>query len=137
MLKKKIHLFTNEFPSIYWYNIYALMRISFFIIILYENEIKMNGCFHNRPVICPRSVIMASESVMTLGVASGHYILPGAIITDLGHITGPLWKHPFINTISVHMTIIAVRVHFKKYILRFNLVCFYLYYLLMHIISYF
>jgi len=27
---------------------------------------------------------------MTLGIASGHYILPEAIITDLGHITGPL-----------------------------------------------
>ena len=28
---------------------------------------------------------------------------PWAIITDLGHITGPLWKHPFINTITMYM----------------------------------
>jgi hypothetical protein len=33
---------------------------------------------------------------MALGVASGQYNLPWAIMTNLGHITGPLWKHPFI-----------------------------------------
>ena len=40
-------------------------------------------------------------AVMALGVALGHYSHPRAIITDLEHITGPIWKHPFINTISL------------------------------------
>ena len=59
-----------------------------------------NGYFHNGPVICPglshndpRKVILA------LGIASGQYNLPWVIMTNLGHITGPLWKHTFINTI--------------------------------------
>jgi len=44
-------------------------------------KVLRNGCFHNGPVKCPRSVIMA------LGGCNGH---PRAIITDLGHLTGPL-----------------------------------------------
>ena len=31
-------------------------------------------------------------------IASGQYNLPWAIMTNFGHITGPLWKHPFLNT---------------------------------------
>ena len=30
-------------------------------------------------------------------IASGQYNLPWAIMTNHGHITGPLWKHPFLN----------------------------------------
>ena len=45
-----------------------------------------NGCFHNGPVMCPRSVIMAQ------GVCIGSRTIQTsrAIITDRGHITGPL-----------------------------------------------
>ena len=47
-------------------------------------KVLINRCFHIVPAICSRSVIMA------LGVASGHYSHPRAIITDLEHITGPI-----------------------------------------------
>jgi hypothetical protein len=64
-------------------------------------KVLRNGCFHNGPVICPRSSHNGPRKVvLALGVASGQYNLPWAIITNLGDITGPLWKHPFINTIS-------------------------------------
>jgi hypothetical protein len=49
-------------------------------------KVLRNGCFHNGPVICSR-------------LASGQNNLPCAIMTNLGYITGPLWKHSFINTI--------------------------------------
>ena len=91
-------------------------------------QILINGCFHNGPVICSRSVIMALWWLYWLSalpraitailghclgplqpssaIASGHYShprpLPRAIITDLEHITGPIWKHPFINTIVMN-----------------------------------
>jgi hypothetical protein len=42
-------------------------------------KVLRKGCFHNGPVMCPRSVIMALEvSVLSLGVASGHYYRPWA-----------------------------------------------------------
>ena len=36
--------------------------------------------------------------LITSKIASAQYNLPWAIMTNLGHITGPLWKHPFLNT---------------------------------------
>ena len=36
--------------------------------------------------------------LITSKIASAQYNLPWAIKTNLGHITGPLWKHPFLNT---------------------------------------
>ena len=47
---------------------------------------------------------------MALGVASGQYSLPWAIMTNLGHIIGPLWKHPFIITI-IHYTALVKKFH--------------------------
>ena len=35
---------------------------------------------------------------ITSKIASCQYNLPWAIMTNLGQITGPLWKHPFLNT---------------------------------------
>jgi hypothetical protein len=34
--------------------------------------------------------------LITSKIASGQYNLPWVIMTNLGHITGPLWKHPFL-----------------------------------------
>jgi hypothetical protein len=63
-------------------------------------KVLRNECFHNGPVICPRlSHNGPRKVVLALGAASGQYNLHWAIMTNLGHITGPLWKHPFINTI--------------------------------------
>ena len=65
-------------------------------------KVLRNGCFHNGPVRCPRlSHIGPRKVVLVLGVASGQCNLPWAIIINLGHITGSLWKHPFINTIII------------------------------------
>ena len=44
---------------------------------------------------------------MALGVASGQCNLLWSIMTNLGHITGPLWKHPFINTIVIFIFCIS------------------------------
>jgi hypothetical protein len=66
-------------------------------------KVLRKGCFHNGPVMCPRSVILMALEVKCivprrcLGPIQTHW----AIITDLGHITGPLWKYPFINTIII------------------------------------
>ena len=77
-----------------WWDIYINNDSSWLI------KVLRKGCFHNVPVMCPQSVIMALEvSVLSLGVALGQYRHLGQLITDLGHIAGPLWKHPFINTI--------------------------------------
>jgi hypothetical protein len=63
-------------------------------------KVLRNGWFHNGPVICPLlSHNGPRKLVLVLGVASGQYNLPWAIMTNLGHITDPLWKHPFIYTI--------------------------------------
>ena len=63
-------------------------------------KVLRNRCFHNGPVICPRLSHNGPRKVLlALGVALGQYNLSWAIMTNLGHITGPLWKHPFINTI--------------------------------------
>ena len=71
-----------------------------------------NGCFHNGPVICPRLGHNGPRKVvLDLGVASGQYNLPWAIMTNRGHITGPLWKHPFINTIAYNKTDIRGHIH--------------------------
>ena len=68
-------------------------------------KVLRNGCFHNEPVICPRlSHNGPRKVILALGVASGQYNLPWAIMTNLGYITGPLWKHPFINTIIIYTT---------------------------------
>jgi hypothetical protein len=117
---------------------------------VFNNIVLINGRFHNGPVynyefwlslckIVRSSVILLlpllshngpRKVVLALGVASGQYNLPWAIMTnqppencenrndpDLvqaflkkwwvesdfkaptrGHITDPLWKHPFLNT---------------------------------------
>jgi hypothetical protein len=49
--------------------------------------------YHMTPVICPRLSHNGPRRCL------GQYNLPWAIMTNIGHITGPLWKHPFINTI--------------------------------------
>ena len=47
-------------------------------------EVLRKGCFHNGPVMCPRSVIMALEvSVLSLSVASGQYRLLGPLLQTL------------------------------------------------------
>ena len=54
-------------------------------------KVLRNECFHNGPVICPRlSHNGPRKVVLTLGVTSVQYNLPWAIMTKLGHITGPL-----------------------------------------------
>jgi hypothetical protein len=40
--------------------------------------------------------------ILAQGVSSGQHNLPWAIMTNLRHITGPLWKHPFINSIFIN-----------------------------------
>jgi hypothetical protein len=68
-------------------------------------KVLRNGCFHNGPVICPRlSHNGPRKVVLALGVASGQYYLPWAIMTNRGHVTGPLWKHSFINTILMGLS---------------------------------
>jgi hypothetical protein len=52
---------------------------------LFVNIVLINECFHNGPVIYPRLVIMAQ----------GRLFWPEA---NREHITGPLWKQPFLNT---------------------------------------
>ena len=61
------------------------------------NATKSRVCFScvcivdNEPVICPRlSHNGHRKVVLALGVASGQCNLPWAIMTNLGHITGPL-----------------------------------------------
>ena len=39
------------------------------------------------------------QTARVLSTASDYYSLLLPIITDQGHITGPLWKNTFINTI--------------------------------------
>jgi hypothetical protein len=68
-------------------------------------HVLRNGCFHNGLVICPRlSHNGPRKVVLALGVASGQYYLPWAIMTNRGHVTGPLWKHSFINTILMGLS---------------------------------
>ena len=63
-------------------------------------KVLRNGCFHNVPVIWPRlSHNGPRKVVLARSNAEGQCNLPWAIMTNLGHITGPLWKHPFSNTI--------------------------------------
>ena len=52
--------------------------------------VLMNGCFYNGPVICPRSVIMARGGCNDPRQRRGPLHPPRVIITDRGHITGPL-----------------------------------------------
>ena len=48
-------------------------------------KVLRKRCFHNGPVICLRSVIMALEvSVLSLGVASGQYRLLVPLLQTLG-----------------------------------------------------
>ena len=38
-----------------------------------------------------------------------------AIMTNLGHITGPLWKHPFINTCTIAINMLCLKHLLYKY----------------------
>ena len=59
--------------------------------------VLMNGYFYNGPVICPRSVITVEEVCNGPRQRRGPLQTSEVIITDQGHITGPLQKHPFLN----------------------------------------
>ena len=76
-----------------WWDIYINNSSSWLI------KALRKGCFHNVPVMCPWSVIMACEACIIPRRCLGPIQTSWAIFRDLGHITGPLWKHPFINTI--------------------------------------
>ena len=52
--------------------------------------VLMNGYFFNGPVIYPRSVIMVKEVCNGPMQRRGPLQTSEAIITDQGHITGPL-----------------------------------------------
>ena len=62
---------------------------------------KHMGNMCMRPVMCPRSVIMVLEVCIVPRRCLEPIQTTWAIITDLGHITLPLWKHPFVNTIKL------------------------------------
>jgi hypothetical protein len=66
-------------------------------------KVLRNGCFHNGPVICPRlSHNDPRKVVLALSVASGQHNRPCAIMTNLGHITGPSWKPQIYSTTGVN-----------------------------------
>jgi hypothetical protein len=60
-------------------------------------------CFHNGPVMCPRSVIMALEvSVLSLGVASGQYYRPWAHNRAImGHFFGQYHRPTIPNYLRI------------------------------------
>jgi hypothetical protein len=61
--------------------------------------VLINGCFHNGPVICPKICNNGPRSLYwPEAMPRDNALTWRAIITDRGHITGPLWKHPFLNT---------------------------------------
>jgi len=67
------------------------------------NIVLINGCFHNGPVICPRLVIMAQGRLYwPEATPRANTTFRGPLWLNRGHITGPLWKHQFINTILTH-----------------------------------
>jgi hypothetical protein len=77
------------------FNVYLLFcnKNVYIIIVL------INGCFHNGPVICPRLVIMAQGRLYWPDATPwANTTFRGPLWLNRGHITDPLWKHPFLNT---------------------------------------
>lgn len=66
-------------------------------------KVLRNGCFHNAPVIYPRSVIMASDVCNGPRRCLGPLQTSLAFITYLGHMTRPLWKHPSNTIITKYL----------------------------------
>jgi hypothetical protein len=61
--------------------------------------VLINGCFHNGPIICPRLVIMAQGRLYwPEATPRANTTFRGPLWLNRGHLTGPLWKHPFLNT---------------------------------------
>jgi hypothetical protein len=75
-----------------------VFTLALFYVLAFYNEcdiciniVLMNGCFHNGPAICSRSVINGPMmAVMARDNTEDHYSHPRAIITDREHRTGPI-----------------------------------------------
>ena len=52
------------------------------------------------------------KTVIVFGVALNNYTLPLTIVTDLGHITGPLWKkkHIYYNYSNININSVAIHI---------------------------
>ena len=83
----------------YYKYITEIVHIITIIIIIIIIIVLINGCFHNGPVMCPRSVKNGTRSLYwPEATPRGNTLTWRAIITDREHKTGPLIKHPFLNT---------------------------------------
>ena len=95
-------------------NLFSNVLLRCFRWSFYKNNtiVLINGCFHNGPVICPRLVIMAqwrlywSEATPRVNTT-----FRGPLWPNRGHITGPLWKLPFLNTFINHSISILGNLH--------------------------
>ena len=66
---------------------------------LANNIVLINGCFHYGQVICPRFVIMVQWRLYwPEATPRSNTIFRGPLWLNRRHITGPLWKYPFLNT---------------------------------------
>ena len=69
--------------------------------------VSIGCCRHYDPLICPRSIIMPSDAVVSLYIVSGHCIHLQTIISDIRHFTGSsVWKHLLMDTISLNNVLI-------------------------------
>jgi len=83
--------------------------------------VLINVCFHNGPVIYPRLVIMAQGRLYwPEATARANTTFRGPLWLNRGHITCPLWKHPFLNTFINQSISILGNLHSKYFPINFN-----------------
>ena len=81
---------------------------------LFVNIVLVNECFHNGPVIYPRLVTMAQGRLFWPGsTPNANTTFRGPLWPNREHITGPLWKQPFLNTFISQSISILGNLHFS------------------------
>jgi hypothetical protein len=102
--EKNVRIFSLfNFLFFHIFHIFSLFNLPFFQFRVFILTMSFSSAFivcFARTYSCWFRMFIRKLSVLQVHIVVGSKY-SWAIMTNLGHITGPLWRHPFINTIML------------------------------------